>query len=61
MTMRFMLGLALAAFLVILSATSITYLVYRQKSRARRRKRRVRRQASKVRLDDFMVEEAEPD
>lgn len=62
MTVRFMLGLGLAALLFLTIAISIAYGLSYAKRHSLHRKRRWRRKGKKLRIDDLMVraEEGEP-
>jgi hypothetical protein len=62
MAVRFMLGLGLAALLLLLIAVAIFYGLSYAKRRSLHRKRRWRRRGKKVHIDDFMLrsDEAEP-
>ena len=61
MTLRFMLGLALAALLLLTAGAAIGYTVYGRKNAAQRRRRRRRKRSQAIRLDQFMVDPTKVD
>jgi hypothetical protein len=61
MTLRFMLGLALAAVLLLMVGAAIGYTVYSRKNAAQRRRRRRRKNSQAIRLDQFMVDPTKVD
>jgi hypothetical protein len=55
MALRFVLGLGLAALLLLLVAGSIAYGLSYARRRSLHRKRAWRRRGKKLRIDDFML------